>query len=208
MGNFITGIYVIRRESHIKARAIKIKTTGQRHIEETINLVNNGISAMLSSHSRTSGGYQIFLQSDADGDPGRCHYHREPEVQSGDSNPRIRTWAGRCRQVLKGDMHLARLILLGLVLLLASPSFASEILGKVVSILDGDTIGVLHNQQPERVRLSGIDCPEKGQAYGKRAKQAASESALERNSHHHGKIVREVWTGVWVQFTRTAVLVQ
>ena len=68
MGNFIPGIHVVRRESHIKAKAIKIKTTGQRHIEETINLINNGISAMLSSHSRTPEGYQIFLQSDADGD--------------------------------------------------------------------------------------------------------------------------------------------
>jgi endonuclease YncB( thermonuclease family) len=47
--------------------------------------------------------------------------------------------------------------------------------GPVVSVLDGDTIEVLHNQVPERIRLSGIDCPEKGQAFGKRAKQAASE---------------------------------
>ena len=68
MENFIPRIYVIRRESHIKARAIKIKTMGQRHLEETINLATNGISAMLSSHSRTPEGYQIFLQSDADGD--------------------------------------------------------------------------------------------------------------------------------------------
>ena len=62
-----------------------------------------------------------------------------------------------------------------------SSVLASDFTSPVVSVLDGDTIGVLHNQHPERIRLSGIDCPEKGQAYGKRAKQAASESALERN---------------------------
>jgi micrococcal nuclease len=44
-----------------------------------------------------------------------------------------------------------------------------------VSVLDGDTFEVLYNHHPERIRLSGIDCPEKGQAFGKRAKQAASE---------------------------------
>lgn len=44
----------------------------------------------------------------------------------------------------------------------------------VVAVLDGDTIEVLHNNRAERIRLNGIDCPERGQAYGKRAKQAAS----------------------------------
>jgi endonuclease YncB( thermonuclease family) len=43
-----------------------------------------------------------------------------------------------------------------------------------VGILDSDTLEVLHNQRPERIRLSGIDCPEKGQAYGKKAKQATA----------------------------------
>jgi hypothetical protein len=37
-----------------------------------------------------------------------------------------------------------------------------------------DTIEVLHDTNPELVRLSGIDCLEKGHVDGKRAKQAAS----------------------------------
>jgi endonuclease YncB( thermonuclease family) len=43
--------------------------------------------------------------------------------------------------------------------------------GLVVGISDGDTISVLHGGQPEKVRLSDIDCPEKKQAFGERAKQ-------------------------------------
>ena len=46
--------------------------------------------------------------------------------------------------------------------------------GPVVSVLDGDTIEVLHNELSERIRLNGIDCPEKRQAYGQKAKHAAS----------------------------------
>ncbi len=56
----------------------------------------------------------------------------------------------------------------------AASAHAADFSGHVVAIIDGDTIEVLHNTHPERVRLSGIDCPEKGQAYGQQAKQAAS----------------------------------
>ncbi len=58
--------------------------------------------------------------------------------------------------------------------------FAENFSGPVVSVLDGGTIEVLHNQRPERIRLSGIDCPEKGQAYGQKAKHAASALAFGR----------------------------
>jgi len=54
----------------------------------------------------------------------------------------------------------------------ATPAFG-DFSGPVVSVLDGDTIEVLHNHRAERIRLDGIDCPEKGQAYAKKAKQAA-----------------------------------
>ena len=49
-----------------------------------------------------------------------------------------------------------------------STVLASDFSGSVVSVLDGDTFEVLHNQHPERIRLNGIDCPEKSQAYGQR----------------------------------------
>lgn len=70
-------------------------------------------------------------------------------------------------------MVMGRVIILSL--LLASPGLAGEFSGSVVGVLDGDTIKVVHDHQEERIRLSGIDCPEKGQAYGQRAKQATSE---------------------------------
>ena len=59
-------------------------------------------------------------------------------------------------------------------LLLTSAAVAADFSGKVVSVLDGDIIEVLRHQHPERIRLNGIDCPEKGQAYGQKAKQATS----------------------------------
>jgi endonuclease YncB( thermonuclease family) len=61
----------------------------------------------------------------------------------------------------------------GLIYLFISSIALADFTGPVVSVLDGDTIEVLHNHHPERIRLSGIDCPEKGQAFGPRAKQAA-----------------------------------
>src|SRR5437868_4507740 len=71
-------------------------------------------------------------------------------------------------------MSLYKLEALILVWLSFSSHAAADFTGPVVSVLDGDTIEVLHDQHPERIRLSGIDCPEKVQAFGTRAKLAAS----------------------------------
>jgi endonuclease YncB( thermonuclease family) len=65
-----------------------------------------------------------------------------------------------------------------LSLLLSPVAFASDYSGLVVSVRDGDTLDILHNQHRERIRLSGIDCPEKGQSYGHQAKQATSAMVL------------------------------
>lgn len=48
--------------------------------------------------------------------------------------------------------------------------------GRIVGVTDGDTVKVLTaTNQQIRVRLAFIDAPERGQAFGSRAKQAMSE---------------------------------
>lgn len=42
-----------------------------------------------------------------------------------------------------------------------------EIQGKVICVLDGDTIEVLQDKKPVRIRLANIDAPEKKQAFGR-----------------------------------------
>jgi endonuclease YncB( thermonuclease family) len=70
-------------------------------------------------------------------------------------------------------------------------ALAIDSTGLVVRILDGDTIEVLNDHHTDRIRLSGIDCPEKGQAYGQKAKQAASALVFGKNvtlqTHGHDK---------------------
>ena len=48
----------------------------------------------------------------------------------------------------------------------------------MVGVTDGDTITVLRNGRHEALRLHGIDAPEKGQAFGERAKQFTSGLAF------------------------------
>lgn len=65
-------------------------------------------------------------------------------------------------------------LLAGLLALYVLPAVAADFTGTVVGVTDGDTITVLHHGRGEKIRLSGIDCPEKAQAYGQKAKEAAS----------------------------------
>ena len=53
---------------------------------------------------------------------------------------------------------------------------ADQISGKVIHIVDGDTIDILTADKTTiRIRLNGIDAPETGQPFGKNAKQYLSE---------------------------------
>jgi endonuclease YncB( thermonuclease family) len=71
--------------------------------------------------------------------------------------------------------HTHSLLVAAGTLLWSLAAHAEEFTGKVVGVSDGDTIKVLRAGKQVRVRLSGIDCPEKRQAFGKRAKRFTSD---------------------------------
>jgi endonuclease YncB( thermonuclease family) len=52
---------------------------------------------------------------------------------------------------------------------------AAPLFGKVIEINDGDTITIFNLNRPVRVRLMGIDAPEKNQSFGDVAKQHLSD---------------------------------
>lgn len=55
---------------------------------------------------------------------------------------------------------------------LSLPVLATGLVGKVVSVADGDTVTVLDaGKLQHKIRLSGIDAPERAQAFGKRSRE-------------------------------------
>jgi len=65
------------------------------------------------------------------------------------------------------------LALLSLITLVtAQPQEGDTILGKCISVTDADTISLLVDKSVYKIRLSGIDAPERGQEYGSKATQA------------------------------------
>jgi micrococcal nuclease len=73
-------------------------------------------------------------------------------------------------------------IFLGLIMLCVLPSAVSaqELSGRVIGVSDGDTITVLSGKVTCKIRLSGIDCPEKSQAFGQRAREFTAAQAFGR----------------------------
>lgn len=71
---------------------------------------------------------------------------------------------------------------IGLILALGSLVASAEtITGRVVGVTDGDTLTVLDaSDQQFKIRLSGIDAPEKRQPFGNRAKESLSEMVFKK----------------------------
>jgi micrococcal nuclease len=82
------------------------------------------------------------------------------------------------------------------------PKVLEELSGKVIGVTDGDTIKVLVNKETVIVRLEGIDAPESGQSFGKKAKEALAElvagktvTIKKTGADKHGRILGIVVVG-------------
>lgn len=64
---------------------------------------------------------------------------------------------------------------------LAGPVSAEELQGVIVGVADGDTVTVLDADRVEhKIRLAGIDAPERRQAFGARSRQALASRVFKR----------------------------
>ena len=89
---------------------------------------------------------------------------------------------------------------LALLVFAIHPALAAQLQGRVVGVSDGDTITLLTEEQRQfKIRLSGIDAPEKKQAFGSFAKQTLSRQVFGRpvvvewsKTDRYGRIVGRI----------------
>lgn len=94
-----------------------------------------------------------------------------------------------------------RKLFVTLLLTLAGLAQAELVSGRVIGVIDGDTIDILdESKTTHRIRLAGIDAPERRQAFGARSKQTLSEMVygemvtvdtdkMDRYQRHVGKVL-------------------
>ncbi len=82
---------------------------------------------------------------------------------------------------------MGRIILAAFLLLAAPIAFADTLTGKVIKVADGDSITVLDNTNTQhRIRLQGIDAPERKQAFGNASRKHLATLVA-------GKVVTVKW---------------
>ena len=107
---------------------------------------------------------------------------------------------GMRRQQIWHRTRLMPLVTLVLLPILAF-SVAADITGKVVAVTDGDTIKVLDASNAQyKVRLTGIDAPERGQPYSNASREnlasmvAGKEVFVESTKNdRYGRMLGKVW---------------
>ena len=89
-----------------------------------------------------------------------------------------------------------KILIIFALYILSSSLYANtaDIQGKVTRVLDGDTIEILQNKTPVRIRLANIDAPEKKQAYGRwstdQLKSLIAEQSVRVTYSHNDRYCR------------------
>jgi endonuclease YncB( thermonuclease family) len=108
----------------------------------------------------------------------------------------------RAPNLVKG-CGLIRVAWVCLVFVLPLSASADVLTGKVVKVVDGDTIYVLDDDKVQhKIRLAGIDAPERSQAYGNASRKhlaslvAGKPVKIEYEKYdRYGRIVGKVFVG-------------
>lgn len=97
--------------------------------------------------------------------------------------------------------HIRFLFFIALIVLCPFAS-AAEFSGKVIAVLDGDTLLVIRDGHPVKVRFAEIDAPEKAQPFGMASKKSLSEMVMgkqikvvSRAVDDYGRLVAMVYAG-------------
>ena len=77
-------------------------------------------------------------------------------------------------------IEIMKFPILTLSLALSLPAYAHQVIG----IADGDTLTLLVDKRPLKIRLANIDAPEKAQAFGERSRQSLSELCFGKDASY------------------------
>jgi endonuclease YncB( thermonuclease family) len=89
-----------------------------------------------------------------------------------------------------GSLRAVHALALLFAVLALAPGFAlADFDGRVMKVIDGDTVTVLVNKTQIKVRLDSIDAPEADQPYYRRSKDSLAELCAGKDAHviEHGR---------------------
>lgn len=80
-----------------------------------------------------------------------------------------------------------------LTIIFSASLCAAQIQGHVIRVLDGDTLEILQDKKPVRVRLANIDAPEKKQPFGRWSATQAEGPGGRKARNRAIRADRQVW---------------
>lgn len=72
-------------------------------------------------------------------------------------------------------------------------SYPFDFVANVIGVKDGDTVEVLYNEVPIVIRLEHIDCPEKKQPFGNKAKTFTSDFIFQQDARIVSQGKKDRW---------------